>query len=334
MSSDHTPNVPAARHSREAVREKAQQVHAQQSRARIMRRVIIGLVAIVAVGAAGTAVTYAVKSSISKPELSPKGMTEDGVLVTEVAETSVPAGAAPSPAPSASEAGSKTKPAPKPSASQTAAEPIDIHVYVDYLSTGAADFERANARQLAGWIDEGAVTVTYHPVALLTASSNGTKYSLRAASAAACVATYSPEHFYDFNHELLDDQPELNTDGRTDVQLADLAGAVGVSNVKQVRSCIEGQSFVSWAKDATARALEGPLPGSEDLKLGNDALVIVGGKAYVGALNDPAEFSQFVLTTASDEYYGSTTPTPTPTPTATKKPSPKPSPTSTETPAS
>jgi hypothetical protein len=102
-----------------------------------------------------------------------------------------------------------------------------------------------------------------------------------------------------------------------------------VKDVKKVRSCIEDQDFVSWAKDATARALEGPLPGSKDLKLSNEALIVVGGEAYVGALNDPAEFSQFVLTTSSGEYYDKTEPTPTPTPT-----SPAATPSATETPAS
>ncbi|UNK71789.1 thioredoxin domain-containing protein [Microbacterium sp. H1-D42] len=311
MSSDETPNVPTTRNSRDVVRQKAQQVQAQQSRARVMRRLIIGLVAIVAVGSIGAAVAYAVGSSISQPTLSPKGMAGDGVTVDDVTMAAA-TGTTPSPVPSASDAPASSTPTPDPTA--TATKPTEVHVYVDYLSAGASEFERANARQLATWIGEGAVTVTYHPVALLTASSNGTKYSLRAASAAACVATYSQDQFYDYNHELLTDQPEIDSDGRTNVQLADLAVAVGVENAKTVRDCIEGQNFVKWAKDATARALEGPLPGSKDLKLNNEALVVVEGKPYVGAMDDPAEFSQFVLTTASDEYFGATQPTPTPTP--------------------
>lgn len=316
MSSDETPNVPVARHSREAVREKAQLVHAQQSRARLMRRLIIGLVAILAVGSIGAAVAYAVSSSISKPQLSPSGMSDDGVTVTEVSAAPSAPGATPAPTESAAETGESATPAPDPSAT-AGAKPTEIHIYVDYLSAGAAEFERANARQLAGWISEGAVTVTYHPVALLTASSNGTKYSLRAAAAAACVASYAPHSFYDYNHELLTGQPEPDSDGRSDADLADLAVAVGVSDAKKVRSCIEKQDFVSWAKAATDRALEGPLPGTDDMKLNNEALILVGGKSYVGALNDPAEFSQFVLTIASDEYFGATKPTPTPTPTTT-----------------
>ncbi|MCA1307762.1 thioredoxin domain-containing protein [Microbacterium esteraromaticum] len=317
MSSDETPNVPTTRNSRDAVRNKAQQVRAQQSRARVMRRIIIGVVAIVAVGSIGTAVAYTVGSSISKPELSPLGMDADGVTVSDVT-LAAGDGATPTPEATASEAGTTATPTPDPT--ETASGPTEIHVYVDYLSAAASEFERANARQLATWIEQGAVTVTYHPVAMLTASSNGTKYSLRAASAAACVATYSQDQFYDYNHELLTDQPEIDTDGRTDVQLADLAVAVGVQNPKQVRECIEQQDFVKWAKGATTRALEGPLPGSKDLKLTNEALVVVEGKAYVGAMGDPAEFSQFVLTTASDEYFGATQPTPTPTPVPTSTP--------------
>lgn len=325
MSSDQTPNVPAARNTRDAVREKAQRVHARQSRARIMRRVIIGLVVAVAVGSIGTAVALAVGSSMSKPVLSPSGMTGDGVTVNSVSAAAGVTGTAATPTPDPSGAAATPTATPTPNSTEKAAEPTEIHIYVDYLSAGASEFEKANARQLAGWIKEGAVTVTYHPVALLTASSNGTKYSLRSASAAACVVTYSPEQFFDFNHELLTDQPAIDSDGRTDVQLADLAVAVGVQDVKKVRSCIENQDFVGWAKDATARALDGPLPGSKDLKLSNEALIVVGGEAYVGALDDPAEFSQFVLTTASDQYYGKADPTPTPTPV---KPTP------TETPAS
>ncbi|MFP1603041.1 DsbA family protein [Microbacterium sp. 2216-1] len=317
MSSDETPNVPTTRNSRDAVRNKAQQVRAQQSRARVMRRIIIGVVAIVAVGSIGTAVAYTVGSSISKPELSPLGMDADGVTVSDVTLAEGD-GATPTPEATASEAGTTATPTPDPT--ETATGPTEIHVYVDYLSAAASEFEGANARQLATWIEQGAVTVTYHPVAMLTASSNGTKYSLRAASAAACVATYSQDQFYDYNHELLTDQPEIDTDGRTDVQLADLAVAVGVQNPKQVRECIEQQDFVKWAKGATTRALEGPLPGSKDLKLTNEALVVVEGKAYVGAMGDPAEFSQFVLTTASDEYFGATQPTPTPTPVPTSTP--------------
>ncbi|KDA05935.1 protein-disulfide isomerase [Microbacterium sp. CH12i] len=313
MSSDETPNVPTPRSSREAVREKAQQVNARQSKARILRGIIIGAVAIIAVGAIGTAVTMAVTSSVTKPTLSPTGMDGDGIVVHNITDASAEAVPA-TPMPLETEAGATTDPTPEPTVTPTA---VDVHIYVDYLSPGAGEFERANARQLAGWIKEDAVTVTYHPVSMLTASSNGTKYSLRSAAAAACVATHSPEQFYAFNHELLVDQPEVDSDGRSDVELADLAVAVGVDSPKIVRNCIEDGDFASWAKEATMRALDGPLAGSKDLVLTSAPMIVVNGEAYIGSLKDPAEFSQFVLTVASDT---DATPTPTPTPTETPAP--------------
>lgn len=283
-----------------------------------MRRIIIGAVAVVAVGAIGTAVTLAVSAQVSKPKLTPTGMESDGVVVTDITAVAgsdeVPA----TPSAEPTDAGSSTEPTAEPTPGATSSDKVDIHVYVDYLSPDAGKFERANARQLAGWIEEGAVTVSYHPVALLTASSNGTKYSLRSAAAAACVATHSPAQFYAFNHDLLDDQPEVGSDGMSDEDLANLAAAVGTDNTKAVRSCIENGDFVGWAKEATTRALDGPLAGSKDLMLNTAPMIVANGEAYVGAFDDPAEFSQFVLSVASDASRA----TPSPTPTSTTTPAP------------
>ena len=49
-------------------------------------------------------------------------------------------------------------------------------------------------------------------------------------------------------------------------------------------------------------------------------MVIVNGEAYQGEMTDPAEFSQFVLTSASGAYQKAKSATPTPTPTPTVAP--------------
>lgn len=315
MPSEETPNVPATRNSREAVREKAQLVQAQQRRHRWIRRGIIAGVGVAAVSALTVGVVMAVGSTAAKPMLNPSGMTDDGVQVSEITtRLLVPGAASASPEPTASgdEAAAESEAAE--TAEDDAPKPgvADIHIYVDYLAEGAGDFERANARQLSTWLAEGAVQLTYHPVALLTASSNGTKYSLRSAAAAACVATHSPDHFSAYNHELLVNQPAPDSGGRSDVELADLAVAVGIDSAKTVRSCIEGHDYVNWAKEATARALKGPLPDTDDLVLTAAPMIVVNGTPYVGALDNAAEFSQFVMSVASDDYYSTPTPTPSP----------------------
>lgn len=315
MSSDDTPNAPESRSSREAVREKALQVQAQQSRARVIRRsaLVAGVVAAVAVVA--VVVTWAVGSAAGRPQLSPSNTTADGFVVTDVS------GLAQSPAemsetdpadPTATPEGEAT-PTPDPSA--TAAPAVDIQVYVDYLSPGAREWQLANAAQLASWVDDGAVTLSYHPVSMLTAKSNGTKYSLRAASAAACVATYEPPTFFAFHNALLTQQPEVDSDGISDAKLADLAIASGAADPKKIRTCIEDEAYASWVKSATERAVTG-IAGT-DLALTGSPMVIVNGQQYLGDPKDPAEFSQFVLTSASGAYQKSQTATPSPTPSTT-----------------
>lgn len=318
MSDDDNSNSPALSSSREAVREKALRVQAQQSRARVVRRsaLIAGLVAAVAVVA--VVVTWAVGSSMSRPQLSPATSTGGGFSVTDITGTTAAPGDLTSPDTAAPEESAEGEPTPTPTASATAAPAVEIQVYVDYLSPGAREWQLANSAQLGSWVDEGAVTLSYHPVSMLTAKSNGTKYSLRAASAAACVATYEPQTFFAFHTSLLTQQPDVDSDGISDAGLADLAIASSAENPKQIRNCIEQGSFTSWVKEATERAVAG-IDGT-DLALTGTPMVLVNGQQYVGDPADPAEFSQFVLTSASGAYQKSQTASPTPTPT----PSPTP----------
>jgi len=323
MSSDQTPQPPARRDRREAVREKAVAVQAKQRRSRVVRTGIAAALVGGLVVAGGVAVAWTVASDNSRKDLTPSGMNDDAIVIDTI-PPSVMASFSGSGTQSATEGTTQMgveSPAPESTPEPTATqERLAVDIYVDYLSEASADFQLANARQLSEWVSEGAATISYHPVALLTSKSNGTKYSLRAAAAAACVATYSPESFFSFNHELLVSQPEIDTDGHSDAELADLAQAVGSENVKVVRGCIEGGDFTSWVQQATARALAEPL-GETKAPLSGPA-VLVNGSAYAGDVSDQKEFAQFVLTLASDAYYS--TPTPTPTPGATTTPSPAP----------
>ncbi len=317
MSHDDTPNEPTPAGRREAVREKAQLVHAKQSRARVMRRSALTVGVVAAVVVVAVAVSWAIRSNADRPQLQPDDAAGDGFAVTSV--TGVSAGTTAngaSPAPTDAAQAPAVTPAPTPSAS---ASVVNIHVYVDYLSPAARQWQLANAKQLSSWVTDGAATLTYHPVSMLTAKSNGTKYSLRAASAAACVATLDPSKFFSFNNELLTRQPAVDSDGFSDKELADLAQANGSDDPKKLRECIETESYSTWVKGATERAISG-IPGTNGLTLTGTPMVVVNGQQYVGDMSDAAEFSQFVLTSASGAYYKSQTATPTPTVTPTRAP--------------
>jgi len=309
-SDDESQSAPPTSDRRGAVREKAIQVQAKQSRARLIRTSAIAVAVAAIVAVTAIVVTMTVGSAASKPLLDPANVTDDGIVVTSVDGTGIADSTG-----DMGEAGQTAAPSetPVPDASATKAPAVDIRVYVDYLSPGSREFQLANAPQLSAWVTQGAAQLSYYPVAMLTSKSNGTKYSLRASSAAACVATHSPDIFFAFTHALLEQQPDVDTEGLADTELADLAIASGASSPKVVRACIEEEDFAGWAKSATDRALAG-IPGTDDVTLTGTPMILVNGTPYVGALDDPAEFSQFVLTIASDSYYKTASPTPTPTP--------------------
>lgn len=297
--------VPEKRDNREALREKAQQVHAQQRRAKLVRGVLVGVGIAAVLAVVGTGVSLAWTSVGETPQLAPANMEQDGVVVSAVTSVAAaPAEGRTAPEDDAEASGEEAKPTP-----------VEIRVYIDYLSAQSREFQQANAAQLGEWVKQGAVTLSYHPVALLTAKSNGTKYSLRAANAGVCVATHSPETFFSFNHELLTRQPDFDTEGYDNKSLADMAIASGAEDPKLMRACVEDGNYISWVQGATARALSEPLPDADGMKLTGTPTVLVDGKPYVGSMTDAKEFAQFVLMLSSDAYYKATpSPTPTPTP--------------------
>jgi hypothetical protein len=319
MTTEKLPETPDTTITRAAVREKAQLVRAKQARVRQLR--ILSIVAAVALVIAGASygVYQVITDAAKAPVHYPTGLDSDGMRVNSVlglaSEPGVelpPVDPTIAPEDPSGEFDGKTQGGPgEGTTDETAGEEVpasveldvvDIHIYVDFLSPSSGGFQQTNARQLTGWIVDGAVTVTYHPVAMLTASSNGTRYSLRAAAAAACVASHSPDRVYAFTNDLLVNQPQVNSDGFSDDELAIMAAAAGVEDPKKVRQCIEEQRFVAWAKEATSRALAGPLPGTADVALSAPSMVIANGQVYTGSLDNASEFSKFVQTVASRAY--------------------------------
>ena len=192
---------------------------------------------------------------------------------------------------------------------------IDIKVYVDYLCPNCGTFEQKNGAQLRAWVKSGAATVEIHPIAILTTKSAGTQYSLRAANAAACVAEFSPNHFFDFNDALFANQPKEGTVALDDPQLIKRARDAGVTEMVRVGKCILDHRFRGWVQAATTRALNGPIPGADIKAVASTPTIIVNGTQfkYTTAF-DPNEFAQFVLQVAGDTFTKNPSPTPTPSP--------------------
>lgn len=304
MTNDgHADHRPGRNERRAAARDKARQLREEQRKRDRRNRILIqggigvGIVAVLAV------VAVIIVSSIRPPEPGPLNMASDGILIGKGLKVA-PTGSIP--------AGGK----PVASTQDPAGGTVSIVTYVDYLCPYCGEFEKTNAGQIGKLVDGGAATIEVHPLPFLASHSAGTKYSLRATNAAACVANYEPNSFWAFNRELFDHQPVEEGPGLTDAQIKGYAKSAGVSALASVDKCIDDSRFATWAQDALDRALAGPIPNSNVSKLKGTPLVLVNGQEYTGSLTSASEFRAFVVKAQGDAY-STATPTPTATPTAT-----------------
>ena len=286
---------------REAAREKAKVLRDQQRKKEKRGKVFLQGGVILASLAILAVVALVLINSVKAPGSGPRNMLSDGILIGE-GFTATPTAAL------------KPGADPVPNVRDESSDVIHIQMYVDYFCPVCGQFEKANGDQLTTWLETGAATVEIFPMAILDRSSQGTKYATRAANAAACVANYSPDQYYDFHNILFANQPEENTPGLTDEQLVDLTTEAKVSSPKLVADCIADQKFKTWVADARTRAQNGPIPNSNVDKVTGTPTVIVNGLKYTGALDDAKSFSSFVIQAENTNSNEKSTSTPTPTP--------------------
>src|SRR5690554_5965573 len=287
---------------RAVARQRARELRIEQRKKDVRNRRLLqgGIILAALLVVAIVAVT--IWTQIPTSRTGPVNMQSDGIKIGEgfVAETTP---------------GLKPGDDPVPFEVDPGSEVIDIRLYLDYQCTGCRAFEETNHTQLATWLETGAATVEFHPIALFDRHSLGTKFSTRAANAAACVANYSPDDFFAFNSLMFANQPEEGTEGLTDEQIMVLAKRADVMGTEQIERCIEDQNYKAWVNAATARAIAGPIPNSTVERVASTPTVIVNGMAYEGPMDDADAFATFVSTSAGNAYTQKSTMAETPTPT-------------------
>lgn len=284
---------------REAAREKARILREEQKKKDRRTKFILQGSIIVASLAIIAVVALVIVNSVKPAGPGPLNMASDGIQINQgFVATETPA----------------TKSGGDPTPNERADGVLDIQMYVDYLCPICRQFEETNGAYITSLLENGGTTVEIHPIAILDRLSQGTKYSTRSANAAACVANYSPNNYYDFHNALFANQPAENSTGLSDDELVALTADAKVDNADKIASCIKGQDFKAWVGTSTARALNGPIPNSNVDKVTGTPTVIVNGLKYEGSVADLASFQAFIIQAAGEDFNSESTPTPTPTP--------------------
>jgi protein-disulfide isomerase len=146
-----------------------------------------------------------------------------------------------------------------------AGAPVKLAVYLDYMCPYCGRFERANSTEIDRLVTDGTVRLQMHPLAFLDKASSGTLYSTRAANASATVGDRAPDQVLAFNKALFDRQPEENSKGMSDAQIATLAVQAGVP--QPVVDVFGDGIFKPWVAKSTTAAFASGITGTPTVKI-------------------------------------------------------------------
>jgi protein-disulfide isomerase len=145
-------------------------------------------------------------------------------------------------------------PGPVPSGATPAGDGIivgtggpTVDAYIDYLCPYCRQFELGAGPALRNMITERRIRVVYHPMSFLDRAST-TRYSTRAAAAAACAADSGK--FLDLNEALFVSQPPEGGPGLSDAELTELGASVGLDG-EAFGACLASGRYLDWAPYVT-----------------------------------------------------------------------------------
>jgi protein-disulfide isomerase len=134
-----------------------------------------------------------------------------------------------------------------------ASEAVTVEIYSDYMCPNCGNLEEGIAKALEELRESGEIRLVLHPVAFLDRLSSDSQYSTRSTDHAATVAREEPDKFLEFHEALFANQPDENTEGLTDEEMATIAQEVGVSEA--TTALFATLEMADWVDSSTNRAI-------------------------------------------------------------------------------
>ena len=135
--------------------------------------------------------------------------------------------------------------------------------------------------------------VRFHPISILDASSNGNRYSSRAANAALCASDASVASFVALHNVLYGTvkgaqvQPAEDAHGRTDAQLVSYGAAAGLTGaaLTTFSGCVKNEQHKALVEAFTERASEDGVNATPTVKVNGKTIsnTLAAFKAAVAA---------------------------------------------------
>lgn len=253
MSSTSRPTGPTPRPSKAARREEARADalrlrEEQQRQARRQRTIVIALL-VVGLVVVGGVVAFILSRAPQTSDYADLPSSDD------YADVEQPLADVPTPATATDEGGIRVG-EDGVAGADVPDDAVLVTVYADFMCPVCNAFEQSNGPVLDELREAGEIVVEYKPVSILDRAAQGTRFSTRSGAAAAFVADRAPEAFLGFHTAMFASQPDENTPGLSDEEIADLASAAGVPEAVAAQiadgSYLEGDdSFAAWVAAST-----------------------------------------------------------------------------------
>ncbi len=193
--------------------------------------------------------------------------------------------------------------------------PVLVELYEDFQCPICNNLEQSGlTKDFDAKIKATTIKVNYHVMSFLDSSSNGNKYSSRAANAGYCAADQSVDAFAKF-HDILygknadgqNNQPAENSNGRPDSQLIDWGKQAGITSA-DFSTCVTSDQHKDLVAGVTDAASKRGVNGTPT--------VFVNGK-QVGKDSSVPTVAQIDAAISAALAGSKSTAAPSPTPTAT-----------------
>ncbi|MFI6074022.1 DsbA family protein [Actinoplanes sp. NPDC051343] len=126
--------------------------------------------------------------------------------------------------------------------------PVTVDLYEDFMCPICHEFENQTGATIKQLVQQHKITMRYHTVSILDRSSNGTKYSTRAAGAAAAAGVEGK--FVEYHDVLYANQPAEGSNGLTDAKLIDLGKSVGLTG-DTFTDAVSKHTYDPWVTTVT-----------------------------------------------------------------------------------
>ncbi|MEJ3747234.1 thioredoxin domain-containing protein [Actinomycetes bacterium KLBMP 9797] len=135
--------------------------------------------------------------------------------------------------------------------------PVKIDVYEDFICPACGQFEQQSGSTLDKLVEDGKVTIVYHPIAILDRASS-TQYSTRAAAASGAAAEGGK--FREYAEALFAKQPAEGSAGLSDNELIEIGRSVGLGD--QFAQAVKDGKYKAWTEHVTDEASAAGVTGT------------------------------------------------------------------------